>query len=201
MIKINIKQGTSDWELIRCGKVTSTRFSQLMMGEKTKGYQDLIKDIVGEIITNEKEETYTNAIMERGIELEPTAIKEYETIFGIELERIGFLLPDEDNEFFDWIGVSPDAMQLEIKCPLRKTHLSYIKADKLPTEYKHQVQGQLFVSGCEYWDFMSFYPNMKPFIIRVLPDLELHKQYVIELRNLIENVNIELLNYKNYNPI
>jgi len=200
MITYNVEQQSNAWFDLRCGKITGTRFASLMMGESTKGYKDLISDIVGEIITETKEETYTNEIMQRGIDLEPEARKAYESIYNIEVDQIGFITPHF--RFEDWIGISPDGIMfnglLEIKCPLRKTHLSYIKANKLPNEYKWQVQGQLFVTSLKWCDFMSYYPDMKPFIIRVLPDKEMHEQIKERLESTIELIKKELEFYNNY---
>ena len=146
MIKYNIEQGSEAWFEARCGRVTGTRFKALVAGESTQAYKDLIADIVCEIITGRMEETYQNAAMEHGIETEPIARAEYETLFDIEVEQVGFIIPEEDNKYHEWIGISPDGMTdeglLEIKCPKMKTHLRYITANKLPSEYKYQVQGQ-----------------------------------------------------------
>jgi hypothetical protein len=142
--------------------------------------------------------------MEHGIETEPIACREYESIFDIEIKTVGFISPDEDNKFHEWIGISPDGVLqdegiIEIKCPLMKTHLEYIEIGKLPSEYRYQVQGQLFVTGLKYCDFMSFVEGMKPFIIRVLPDTDLFKEFEKRLEILIPQVQNKLSLYKYYN--
>jgi len=202
MIIHNIEQQSEAWFQSKCGRVTGTRFKALMAGESTQTYKDLITNIACEIITGKAEETYSNAIMEHGIETEPIARAEYESIFETEVKTIGFLTPDEDHKYHHWIGISPDGIldnaMIEIKCPLMKTHLEYIESGKLPADYKHQVQGQLFVSGFDYCDFMSFVEGMKPFIVRVKPDLELFKEYEIRLDKLIELVKEKLSIYEKY---
>jgi hypothetical protein len=156
------------------------------------------------MITGKMEETYSNAIMEYGIETEPEARKVYEILFEIEVMTAGFIMPDEDTKYHEWVGISPDGLLpeegiLEIKCPLMRTHLEYIEANKLPSEYRYQVQGELFVTGLKYCDFMSYVPGMKSFIIRVFPDLELFAEFERRLDVLIQQVEQKLLNYKNYN--
>lgn len=202
MIKINIEQGSEAWFEYRLGRFTASKFSTLMSGETTKGYSDLISQIAGEILSGEMEETYTSADMERGKELEPYARKEYESIFDVEVEQVGFVIPDENDKLFEWVGVSPDGMLndglLEIKCPKFKTHLSYIKKNVLPNEYKWQVQGQLLFTDAKWCDFMSYYPKVKPFIIRVLPDEEMQKQLIERLEKAIEDVKKEIEIYKAY---
>lgn len=203
MIILDIEQSSEAWHQARCGRITATRIKALMQGESTQGYKDLIIDIAGEIITGEKEESYSNAIMERGIELEPEARRLYESEMGVTVDEIGFIIPNDNTDFSEWIGISPDGIidnsfGLEIKCPLRKTHLNYIKRDVLPNEYKWQVQGSLFLTRFDYWDFMSYYPNMKPFIIRVKPDLEMYKAIDDRLQITIDRIKDEIKAYNDY---
>jgi len=203
MIILNIEQRSEAWFEARCGRITGTRFSQLCAGESTKTYKDLVSNITCEIITGKMEETYSNANMEHGIETEPLARAEYSSLFDVAVKEVGFIIPDEDHEYHDWIGISPDGVLdggiIEIKCPLMRTHLEYIEDNRLPSEYRHQVQGQLFVTGFEYCDFMSYVEGMKPFIIRVLPDVELFSIFKSRLDKLIEDVNMKLTNYHKYN--
>jgi len=202
MIIHNIEQGSEAWFAARCGRVTGTRFKSLVSGENTGGYKDLVSNIACEIITGKMEETYSNATMEKGIETEPIARAEYERIFETGVKTVGFITPDADYKYSEWIGISPDGMIengiLEIKCPLMKTHLGYIQDNKLPTDYRYQVQGQLFVTGLECCHFMSFVEGMKPFIIPVYPDLELFKIFEARLDDLIIEVENKLLLYNQY---
>jgi hypothetical protein len=198
MIKYNIEQGSEAWFSARCGRVTGTRFKALLMKPSTQGYKDLVGDMVCELITLRMEETYQNAAMEHGIEQEPFARKAYEKLFETDVEEIGFVIPDEGHKYHEWIGVSPDGLTdglLEIKCPKMKTHLRYITANKLPSEYIPQVQGQLFVTGLPYCDFMSFVEGMKPFVIRVYPDPLMFKAFELILDDTIALVKEELEAY------
>jgi len=204
MIIHNFEQHSEAWHSARCGRVTGTRFKALVAGESTATYKDLVTDIACEIITGKQEGQYVSADMEKGTILEHFARKEYESIFEIEVKQIGFITPDEGTNYADWVGISPDGLLpdnglLEIKCPKFKTHLGYIEDNKLPTEYRYQVQGQLFVTGLSYCDFMSFAENMKPFIIRVRPDLELFKTFEQRLDKLIIDVKNKLTTYEKYN--
>jgi predicted phage-related endonuclease len=182
--------------------VTGTRFKALVAKETTDTYKDLLTNIACEIITHRAEETYSNALMEKALELEPVAREVYEDITGNIVKTAGFITRDEDDEFEEWIGISPDGMiedgLLEIKCPLMRTHMEYIMANKLPAEYRYQVQGQLFVSGLKFCDFMSFAEGMKPFIIRVYPEPELFAIFEQRLRVVILQVKELLNNYHKY---
>jgi putative phage-type endonuclease len=203
MIIINCEQGSELWYQARCGRVTSTRFKNLVSKDTTDSYRDLITNIACELITGKQEESYSNAMMEYGIETEPIAREKYEELFETKVQQIGFMIPDEDHRYHDWIGISPDGVLadsglLEIKCPLARTHFEYIERNVLPSEYRYQVQGQLFVSGAPYCDFMSFVPGMKPFIIRVQPDQELFTEFEKRLDVLIVQVLEKINLYNKY---
>ena len=79
-----------------------------------------------------------------------------------------------------------------------KTHFEYLSQNRLPPEYEYQVQGQLFVTGFDYCDFMSYVKGMKAFIIRVYPDNELFKEFEIKLDKIILQVKEKLLIYEKY---
>lgn len=202
MIIHNFEQKSEAWHEARCGRVTGTRFKALVSGESTQTYKDLVTNIACEIITRRQEDTYTSPDMERGVELEPVARDLYSEIMGVNVQEIGFITPDEENPYSEWVGISPDGViknsLLEIKCPKARTHLEYIEANKLPSEYRYQVQGQLFVTGFEYCDFMSYSEGMKPFIIRVYPDYELFELFKTRLDKLIFDVKQKLNVYQKY---
>lgn len=176
----NVEQGSEAWHQLRCGRITASKFKDLMAGLDTATYKGLINNVVGEILSETTDETYSNAIMERGIELEPEAALFYSEIKEIEIKEIGFVTNHDIHS--EYIGVSPDRVLpevngiLEIKCPLMKTHVDYLTKGKLPNEYKWQVQGQLLITGAKYCDFMSYYPGIKPFILTVYPDDKMQTQ-------------------------
>jgi putative phage-type endonuclease len=203
MIIHNIEQRSEAWHSVRCGKVTGTRFKNLVSKETTDSYKDLLTNIACEIITGKQEDSYSNAMMEYGIETEPLARAKYEELFDIIVHEVGFISPDEDHKYSEWIGISPDGIIddngiLEIKCPLARTHFEYIERNVLPSEYRYQVQGQLFVSNASYCDFMSYVEGMKPFIIRVNPDLELFAEFERRLDILIVQVLEKINLYNKY---
>jgi putative phage-type endonuclease len=201
MIIHEIEQRSNAWYDIRLGRFTGSRIGSLLSAKSTAKYQDAIFDVVSEMITQDFDEIKITEDMQHGIDTEPEAAKEYENIFGIETTEVGFVTPD--NEFDEWIGISPDRLingngGLEIKCPKKKTHLKYIESGKLPSIYVAQVQSSLWITGREWWDFMSYVPKMKPFIIRVYPDLEYHEKLKQEVEAAIEKVKYYYNNYLTY---
>jgi len=84
-------------------------------------------------------------------------------------------------------GASPDGLigedgLLEIKCPLAHTHVGYLREGVLPPKYIPQVQGQLWVTGRQWCDFVSYHPELKIMIVRVERD----DSYIFTLANLVE---------------
>ena len=178
-----------------------------MSKEDTVSYKDLLANIACEIITGKAEDTYVNAVMEAGIETEPEARMDYEILFGTEIKQVGFIIPDEDHKYHDWIGISPDGLtvdngMIEIKCPLAKTHFGYIESKlsyMLPSDYRYQVQGQLFVTGFDYCDFISYCKGMKLFVVRVYPDKDLFAEFEQKLDKAIDQIKVKIERYNKYN--
>ena len=93
----------------------------------------------------------------------------YEFVADAEVVEVDFIVhPD-----FPYMGVSPDGLvgdkgMIEIKCPQPKTHIEYLAAKKLPSKYRWQVQGQLWVAKRDFCDFVSFHPDCEhQLIVRV----------------------------------
>ena len=170
----------------------------MMSGEITLTYQSLLNATVGEIISQTTEPSFSNAAMQRGIDMEPEARTFYEDIKDCEVEEVGFVTNPDIYE--EYIGISPDGIVgkglLEIKCPMVKTHIEYLTKQMLPTVYKWQVQGQMLITGAEFCDFMSYYPNIQPFILRIYPDKLMHEQLLERIELTVGNIKsrIETIN-------
>lgn len=182
----NVIQNTEEWYNLRLGRFTASTFKYLFMGKSTKGYEKAIYKPVYERLTNESPESFSSEYMDRGHELEPLAVDLYEMeTFNI-TSNGGFFTLGE------WIGASPDRLVgengiLEIKSPAFNTHINYLLKGELPSIYKMQVQGQLYVTGSEWCDFMAFHPKLRPLIIRIYRDSKI----IVEIENkLLESIEI-----------
>jgi len=188
----DIEQGSQDWFDMRLGKATASNFSKIVTsrGELSKSLEKYALELASQMLITEPEQTFKNDAMQRGNDLEPLAREAY--------QEYTFNIVDEVTFFDcgDW-GYSPDGLigkdgLVEFKCPQATTHTKYLFDDKLPTEYKAQVQGGLLVSNRKWCDFVSFHPNFKEerlFIKRVERDEEFIEKLkagidkVIELRD------------------
>ena len=165
----NCKQLSDDWFAVKLGKVSASHFSDVL--NKKSGYKTYQYRLLGERLSGVSYEAYSNKTMDRGSEVEKQAREYYEALFG-KVEQVGFV------ELNDYVGCSPDGMVgkdgiIETKCPFPSTHVKYIIENKLPANYKPQVQGQLWVTGRQWCDFLSYDPRVsdRPFWkIRVFRD-------------------------------
>ena len=184
MITDTAIQGTKEWRDARGGIPTASAFDMLITtkGEPSKQRQKYMYALAVERITGAKEEGYQNGAMQRGIEMEAEARKMYDLMTDSTVEIVGVCYQDEKKLW----GCSPDGLVgddglLEIKCPTAPVHVEYILEGKLPTAYVQQTQGQLFITGRKWLDFMSYYPGIKPLIIRVVPDVKFITALRVEL--------------------
>lgn len=173
MIVLDVEQGTQEWLAARCGIPTASNFDCIVTtkGEPSKQAQKYLYKLAGERVSGKPEESYQNGAMLRGIEMEAEAAALYEIMFDVKAEPVGICYADSQRLY----ACSPDRLVgpdggLEIKCPQIHTHVGYLIDAVLPQEYFQQVQGQLYVTGRQWFDFMSYYPGLKPFIIRVYRD-------------------------------
>ena len=170
MIRIDdLEQGSTEWMLASCGIPTASSFDKIFTskGEYSKQSVGYMNTLLAEWMTGEKASIKQTEWMERGIELEVEARTAYELITDAEVEQTGIVYRDDKK----LVSCSPDGLMekkgLEIKCPAPGTHVGYLMDQKLPTTYIQQVQGSMWVTGFDEWDFMSYHPSMKPVIITV----------------------------------
>ena len=196
---IDCIQGTDEWFEARLGKVSASNFSSVLAGGAGKTRNAYMRKLVAEVLTGLPQATYSNEAMLRGIETEAEAREYYATLNNCEVVQVGFCELNEN------VGCSPDGLVgddglLEIKCPDTTTHIETILKDKMQTTYIPQVQGQIWVTGRKWCDYVSYDPRMKVkkfFCKRIERDekyimvLEVGiNQFVIELKAMIEKLTV-----------
>lgn len=106
--------------------------------------------------------------MQHGTEMEADAVSFYELQSDEDTQPCGFFTNDDHT-----VGASPDRLVgdrglLEIKCPSEPIHMSYLlRMGSVYEAYKLQVQGQLWLSGRDWVDVLSFHPELPPALIRM----------------------------------
>lgn len=164
MIIHDCQQRSEEWHKLRLGRVTGTRFKELMTG-KSATVKNLAQKVAAERITGKSADQpfKISGAMEQGIEREDEALAAFALEHLIKVEKAGFL------EYDDLLGVSPDGViydngkpyrGVEVKCPLPGTFLGYlIDKDSLLKAYKWQVLSSLWVSGFDTWYLAAYCPE------------------------------------------
>lgn len=206
IIHRGIEQGTDEWKRLRLGKLTASRFKDVMSKGRgnapSKTREAYMMQLASEILTGEPQDSYTNKAMEWGNETEPRACAKYELKNDVDVEHVAFIEPYEGAPY----GVSPDGMVgsnglLEIKCPNTTTQIQRVLKGEFPKEYLAQVQGQMWVAEREWCDFVSFDPRIATdadyFEIRVYRDDKYIKDLEAACLAFIDEMN-ELLTKLNW---
>lgn len=161
-----IEQGSDAWFLMRLGKISGSRISDLLQ-EGRAGKESLVKkkyrnELIRERLTGKRIPSYKTALMSRGIELEPLARSAYEHKFQTMVSQVAFV----DHPTIAMAGCSPDGLieddgLLEIKCPSPENHLdNYLNDGIQLDQYYDQVQWQLCVCQRSWCHLISFDPEM-----------------------------------------
>lgn len=183
---INCEQGTPEWYAARAGIPTASMFATVMAKGEGKTRAKYLYQLAGEIITGEPMESFSNAHMERGKEMEAEARDTYAFVHGVRPEQIGFIRNGTK-------GCSPDSLigadgMCEIKTKLPHLQIEVLLRGSCPPEHKAQCQGALWVAEREWIDFVSYWPKMPLFVHRVHRD----EEYIKTLSDAVDTFNEEL---------
>jgi putative phage-type endonuclease len=168
-------QRDADWYAARLGKATASRFKDaiaaLKSGDPAQAQRDYLTELVVERLTQQPIQRYTTAAMTWGTEQEPAARAAYERVTGRIVEETGFVCHDtlmagcSPDGLVDWDGL------IEIKCPFNTANHIETLLQGMPEEHIPQVQGQMWITGREWCDFVSYDPRMPA-------ELQLHVQRI-----------------------
>lgn len=167
-----MQQRSEAWYRERAGRITSTRFSRAIASKNSDAYRGLISELAEERkVGRSRDGGYVSAAMQWGIDHEPAARKWYVRQHGRRVSEIGFVV----HPAHDFVGVSPDGLVgddglIEIKCPQMKGFRQVMSTQEMPTRYRWQVQGQLWVCQRDWLDFVCFYPPGQGVAIRIEGD-------------------------------
>lgn len=167
-----IRQGSSTWWALRCGKPTCSELHKVMTPAKreySKAAHAYIADLLAEQMLGEPLEWGSTEWTERGTELEAKARAWYELERGVEVQRVAFITNDEGDE-----GGSPDGLVgedgiLEIKCYGASHHMRCLLGlEDIASPL--QVQGLLRLTGRKWVDVLAWNPKLPPKLARVWRD-------------------------------
>ena len=163
-----VEQGSADWHDLRRGKITGFRANKLFAQNKNGSFKlsrsHTVSLIAMELMRGEKAPSGRGKPMERGHEYEADAVLAYEFETMQETSVVGFMtVNDHPNE-----GASPDRLVgdkgvLEIKVPTAiEKHVDYLRNNSHVEEYFGQLRHTLYVTGRDWIEIVSYYPEAAP---------------------------------------
>lgn len=155
-------------------------------------YRDYLLEQACEIVTGvfDDGDGFSNFWMERGHELEPDARAWYEFVTGRTVRTCGLILTDDQQVGASVDGLVEDDGEVEIKCLKRTNHMAIVLANEVPEEHIPQIQGQLYVTGRAWCDFIAYHPlaPVPGFVKRVERD----EVYIARLKQGLAQFNRDL---------
>jgi hypothetical protein len=176
MIPIYCNQNTPEWDAARLAIPTASKFDKILTPASLKPSKsaDAYRfQLLGEWFIGFHVEGYKSKFMEQGKEFEHEARLYYEMETGNDVEQIGFAYLDEKK----LVGCSPDGLVgteggVEIKCVIPSTQVERMLDNQpVPNEYLLQIHGSIWICNRQWWDFLSYQPDLKHgYIVRVHRD-------------------------------
>jgi hypothetical protein len=199
---IECVQGTPEWLAARAGCITASNFADAISvlsrtsGSKRPGDPTDASDKYAGTVAIERisQRPYGEPpkawVLDRGHELELIARVRYESRTGLLAEEAGVCKTDDD-----WFGYSTDGLVdtdglIEIKCPIDANKIAQMFKTGDVSEYMHQIQGGLWITGRQWCDFIMFVPDLES----VGNDLYIKRIHRDD--NFIDDMVVQLLKFR-----
>ncbi len=159
-------QDDVQWLVDRLGVLTASKDFKTCVAGYKDGKESLVLTKAAELIVG-PEQVYAALEGDKrsipsidwGNTHEDRARAWYELQTGNVVELVGLQLHPKHR----LVGCSPDGLVgdnggVETKCPETiREHMRHLVSDA-PADYYYQIQGNLWVTGREWWDFVSYHP-------------------------------------------
>lgn len=192
-----VEQGSEAWFAARAGHITMSCVHVCLTGTKD-AKEKMVTRLVAERLTLTPQPEANSRSTNWGKEYEAQALADYSIVTGYDVQKVGFIL----HPTMPWVGGSPDGLvdddgMNEVKCPYNSLIHARTWLNGVPEEHMPQIQGNLWVTGRKWCDFISYDPRMpahrgRIFIKRVLRD----DAYIARLERavlmMLAQVNLEL---------
>lgn len=190
---LELTQGTTEWLAARLGIITASKAGLLLVNGKSDGglgdgLLTYLAGLTAENFTGESAEEFDgNQYTERGKRLEPIVRNYYEAAGfnqGLPIYEAGifhrdFISNEAGDKFSFTVGASPDRLVgdvggLEIKTTTNTKQVKLFLTDNVDKDHAAQVQFCLWVTGREWWDYISHSDGLPPYVRRYYPSEKDH---------------------------
>lgn len=184
-------QRSDEWFTERAGKITGSMMHVVMLERDREPFKsgprkgqpkpppkaltDYAHQLAAERLTGKPRRQIKAAALQWGQDVEPAAVGAYQAETGSIVTLCGFV----QHPTHDFIGASPDFLVDddgggEVKSPeSTEVHLATL-LEGLPPEHLEQIQGGLWVTGRQWWDFVSYHPDfpagLRLYVQRIVRD-------------------------------
>lgn len=167
---IEVPQGTPEWFQARCGKITASCFEEAIsvttrnsgarkVGDMTAAAERYAGDLAIERISGKPHGEPPKAwVLERGHEMEAMARMRYEAKTGAYVTEAGICVDGVYGYSTD--GLVDDDGLIEIKAPIDSTKIITMWRTGDVSEYIHQMQGGMWITGRKWCDFIMYVPDL-----------------------------------------
>jgi exodeoxyribonuclease (lambda-induced) len=182
MILLDGEQGTAEWHAARTGVITASRFKDacdrladkpgkldqatgVTSAPTPGGFSakclKYAADVALERVTGRAVlGPYVNMEMRLGTEREPMARSLYESRFGVWVNEAGIALTDDRRFGYSTDGFVEDEGCIEVKCPSSADVIVSMWATNDVSDYIHQIQGGLWLTGLKWCDLVVYVPDL-----------------------------------------
>lgn len=191
---LDVVQGSDAWLQARVGIPTSSNFKKIMSPARMKesdSQAPYVATLAAEWFLDRCLDEEASQFMERGKELEASAVAQYEFLRECETVKVGFCTTDDGE-----VGASPDRLVgedglQETKCPGIETHMASLLDDRqFAIDHRCQAQGQLYVTGRKWVDLCSYHPLLPMVCVRIERDEDFQESLMMCLDKFLARLRI-----------
>lgn len=172
MMFIEADQGTQEWLAARCGRATASCFADAVstmqknsakrkVGDPSAAAERYAADIAIERISGQPHGEPPKAwVLDRGHEMEARARMVYEARTGAYVTEAGICITDDGMFGYSTDGLVNDDGLIEIKAPIDSSKILSVWQTGDTSEYDHQMQGGMWITGRKWCDFLMYVPDL-----------------------------------------
>jgi exodeoxyribonuclease (lambda-induced) len=205
VIFVECLQGSPEWHQARAGVITASCFGEAISrmsrtsgkrkaGDPTAASDKYAADLAIERISGKPYGAPPKAwVLDRGHEMEALARMHYEARTESLVTEAGLVLTENRLFGYSTDGFVGDDGLIEIKAPIDSLKIIEVMDGDL-SEYQHQMQGGMWITGRKWCDFIMYVPDLRNagkdlYVKRVMRDDAFIDAMVLELAAFASRVS------------
>ena len=209
---VKCQQGTAEWFAARVGKITASCFADAVsrcsrksgardIGDPTAVAERYAADLAIERVSGQQHgEPPKTWVLDRGHQMEAEARMIYEARTRAYVTEAGICVTEDGIFGYSTDGLVDDDGLIEIKAPIDSAKILAMWQTGDTSEYDHQMQGGMWITGRKYCDFIMYVPDLAAvgkdlYIKRVFRDdafIDEMVERLVEFDKLVE-ANVAIL--------